>query len=147
MMGKLAQRFRDPEKSGVYRVTDAAVPRKAAREAGLALLEVPLEGLTDKNALLRQFAASLAFPDWFGGNWDALEDCLTDLSWLGAAGYVLLLHRADGLMSLRDDDYRVLVDVLGACAESWRERGVPFFAVCADPGGALVLPPLYNERP
>ena len=46
-MGKLAQRFRDPAKSGVYRVTDATVPGKAAREAGLALLEVPLEGVQE----------------------------------------------------------------------------------------------------
>ena len=144
-MGKLAQRLRDPVKSGVYRVTDAHVPREAAREAGLALLEIPLEGLADKDALLRQFAVSCAFPDWFGGNWDALEDCLTDLAWVGAPGYVLLLHGADALMALRDDDCGVLVDVLSACAASWRERGVPFFAVCADPGGALVLPPLYDE--
>ena len=146
-MGKLAQRFRDPAKSGVYRVTDANVPRQAAREAGLALLEVPLAGLADKNALLRQFAASLAFPDWFGGNWDALEDCLTDMSWHAAAGYVLLIGAADDFALRRPDDYGVLVDLLGACAESWRDRGVPFFAVCADPGGALVLPPLYNESP
>ena len=144
-MGKLAQRFLDPAKSGVYRVSDAGVPRVAAREAGLALFEVPLEGLADKDALLRQFGASLAFPDWFGGNWDALEDCLTDLSWRAAAGYVLLLHGTDALEAHRADDYGVLVDVLGACAAYWRERGVPFFAVCADPGGALVLPALYNE--
>jgi hypothetical protein len=32
----------------------------------------------------------LAFPAWFGHNWDALADCLTDLSWLPAAGYVLI---------------------------------------------------------
>jgi hypothetical protein len=144
-MGKLAQRFLDPEKSGVYRVTDAAVLRSAAREAGLALLEVPLEGSADKQAMLQRFAASLEFPDWFGRNWDALEDCLTDLSWYEADGYVLLLHGADALAERRSDDYGVLVDVLGACAQYWRGRGVPFFAVCADPGRALVLPALYNE--
>jgi hypothetical protein len=144
-MGKLAQRFLDPEKSGVYRVSGAGVPRTAAREAGLALLEVSLDGVADKDALLRQFAASLGFPDWFGGNWDALEDCLTDLSWHAAAGFVLLLPGADTLAALHADDYGVLIDVLASCAQYWRERGVPFFAVCDDPGGALVLPALFNE--
>ena len=144
-MGKLAQRFLDPAKSGVYRATDAAVPRTAASEAGLALFEVPLAGTQDKAALLRQFAASLGFPDWFGGNWDALEDCLTDLSWHAAAGYVLLIHGAAALAARHPDEHGVLLDVLGACAQYWRERGVPFFAVCADPGAALALPLLYSE--
>ncbi|WP_446686701.1 barstar family protein [Pseudofulvimonas gallinarii] len=30
-------------------------------------------------------AAVFRFPEWFGDNWDALADCLADLSWwLGA---------------------------------------------------------------
>ena len=144
-MGKLAQRFLDAAKSGVYRVANADVPREAAREAGLALFEVPLDGLEDKNALLRQFATVLAFPEWFGGNWDALEDCLADLSWCKAGGYVLLVHGAAAFAARCAGDYGVLIDVLGACAQSWRERGVPFFAVCEDRGGALALPALYND--
>ena len=144
-MGKLAQRLRDAGKSGVYRVTSAKVPREAGREAGLALFELPLEALADKKALLRQFATVLAFPEWFGGNWDALGDCLTDLSWRDAGGYVLLVHGAAAFATRCADDYGVLIDVLGASAQSWRERDVPFFAVCVDPGGALALPALYND--
>ena len=145
-MGKLAQRFFDASKSGVYRVAEAGVTREAAREAGLALLEVSLEGVADKDALLQRFAASLAFPEWFGANWDALEDCLTDFTWHEAAGYALLLHGADGLAQRCPDDYGVLIDVLGASAQYWRERRVPFFAVALDPGFCLALPVLYNER-
>ncbi|MBI3375524.1 MAG: barstar family protein [Betaproteobacteria bacterium] len=145
-MGKLAQRFLDAAKSGVYRAADAGIPREAAREAGLALLEVSLEGVADKGALLQRIAASFAFPDWFGGNWDALEDCLTDLSWQEAAGYVLLLHGADELAQRCPDDFGVLIDVLGESAQYWRERRAPFFAVAIDPRLRLAFPVLYNER-
>ncbi|MER5967406.1 barstar family protein [Streptomyces sp. NPDC002057] len=38
-----------------------------------------LTGVTDKAALMDRCAAVLDLPDWFGRNWDALADCLTDL--------------------------------------------------------------------
>ncbi|HWM42952.1 MAG TPA: hypothetical protein VNP36_10975 [Burkholderiales bacterium] len=44
-MGHLAERYRDASRSGVYRVTDAAVPRAAALEAGAGAQVLILEGL------------------------------------------------------------------------------------------------------
>ena len=44
-MGHLAERYRDASRSGVYRVTDPAVPRAAALEAGAAAQVLILEGL------------------------------------------------------------------------------------------------------
>lgn len=43
---------------------------------------VTLDGavLASKEALHQTLAQTLAFPDWYGGNLDALFDCLTDLS-------------------------------------------------------------------
>jgi hypothetical protein len=40
------------------------------------------QGITDKEKLLKCIAAGLNFPDYFGCNWDALDECLADLSWL-----------------------------------------------------------------
>jgi hypothetical protein len=44
-MGHLAERYRDASRSGVYRVTDAAVPRAAALEAGPGAQVLVIEGL------------------------------------------------------------------------------------------------------
>ena len=33
-----------------------------------------------REALLRTLAAGLRLPDWYGGNLDALHDCLTDIT-------------------------------------------------------------------
>ena len=136
-MGKLGLRLRDASRSGVYRVTRSDEVVEAARETGLRLENVPFAA---KPALLKNIAAALAFPDWFGQNWDALEDCLTDLSWSGAAGYVLLF---DGARV--GDDFGVLVDVLTSSAEYWASRGKPFFAVFIDPTAALPLPELFRR--
>ncbi len=40
-------------------------------------------------AFFDEAAAALHFPPTFGENWDAFYDCLTDLAWLPAEGYVL----------------------------------------------------------
>ena len=38
--------------------------------------------ISDKHDLLEVLASELRFPKYFGFNWDALEECLADLSWL-----------------------------------------------------------------
>src|SRR3546814_14087150 len=64
----------------------------AAVALGFAVAEIDFGGCTGKDDALARFARALHFPDWFGGNWDALQDSLSDLSWLPAEGYLLLLE-------------------------------------------------------
>ena len=135
-MGKLALRLRDASRSGVYRVARPDEVVDAAREAGLRLDKVRFGA---KPTLLKNLAKALAFPDWFGENWDALEDCLTDLSWSDAAGHVLLFDDARA-----GDDFGVLVDVLESAAQYWAGRKKPFFAVFVDAKSALPLAELFR---
>lgn len=143
-MGKLTQRLTDAARSGVYRVPRVDDVIDAARGTGLDLAQADLGGVRDKEALLARLARALGFPDWFGGNWDALEDCLCDLSWRPGAGHVLLLHGQEALLP---DDLGVLLDVLASCAGFWAESGRPFFAAFVDPGRVLALPDLYRQKP
>ena len=36
--------------------------------------------IPDRSALHRALAEGLNFPEWYGGNLDALHDCMTDIS-------------------------------------------------------------------
>lgn len=49
-------------------------------------------GITNKRILLRHFARSLKFPKYFGWNWDALDECLRDLSWLTDPKPIVVIH-------------------------------------------------------
>lgn len=133
-MSKLLQRLRDPKRSGVYRVSDGQAILEATAGSDLDVVTIdaakPLEGI----------ARALAFPQWFGGNWDALEDSLGDLSWRKGAGHVLLFeHYPSG------DGLDMLVDVLRSVAEFWAGQAKPFFAVFVDPARKLPLPDLYRD--
>lgn len=133
-MSKLLQRLRDPARSGVYRAGSAAEIEHATRASDLDV--VALDAAADVFGAL---ARALGFPSWFGGNWDALEDSLGDLSWRERAGYVLIFGSYPS-----GDTLGVLTDVLRSTAQYWAERGKPFFAVFIDPQKKLELPELYR---
>ena len=135
------QRLGDASKSGVYRTSRMDEILDATRGSALQVSRIDLAGAADKDALMERIARALEFPRWFGGNWDALEDCLTDLSWSKAGGHVLLL---EGAAELPADERGILVDILAAAAAWWIDRKRPFFAVFL--GSSLALPELYNSR-
>jgi Barstar (barnase inhibitor) len=134
-VSKLLQRLRDPARSGVYRVSGAQAIEQATHASALDV--VAIEAATN---LFDAMARALEFPDWFGGNWDALEDCLSDLAWRKGEGHVLLLRSYPA-----GDELGVLIDVLRSAAEYWAGRGRPFFALFIDPQKRLPLADLYRE--
>lgn len=145
-MSKLLARLQDASRSGVYRAPRADDVLDALRGSDFDLVRVDLADVADKAALLARLAEVLAFPQWFGGNWDALEDCLTDLGWRARARHVLLIENFGALRAGQPDDFGVLLDVLASSADYWRERERPFFTVLVDPVLTLALPDLYRPR-
>jgi hypothetical protein len=140
-MSKLLQRLSDASKSGVYRTSRTDEIVQATLGSALHVARIDLTGAAGKETLIERIAKALAFPAWFGANWDALEDCLSDLSWMTAGGYVLLIEGAAAVPLV---ERGTLVDILASAAASWAERGLPFFAVFLD--GPWTLPELYNAR-
>jgi hypothetical protein len=116
------------------RDAEAAVPPPPA---GFVRRVVAGARCESKDALLAELARALGFPAHFGRNWDALEDCLTDLSWLPARGYWLVVTGADRLLPADAEGYRTFVDLLGDVGRAWGRRGtghpgrpaVPFHTV------------------
>lgn len=119
-MGKLAERFTDVNRSGVYRVRDARIPRAAALEACAYLLEADAAPLASiRTRLQSAFAA------------EDVRIC------------VLLVSGAPSWATRPGEEIAALHET----AQVWRAAGRSFFAVLVDPAGALALPPLYHEKP
>lgn len=125
--------------NGLYRSpSDVAPLRRAAHDAGLAWLVIDLQRARGKRALLAAFARAFAFPATFGGNWDALADCLQDLSWRAEPGWIVQLHDAAAFAAAAPDDNETLRGILADVAECWRGRKRVFVVLA---GNADVLPP------
>jgi RNAse (barnase) inhibitor barstar len=93
------------------------------------------ENVTSKKVLFATFARSLNFPDYFGGNWDAFEECLRDLSWL-PSGLVLVKH-VDVPLINDIQDVKIYLAILRDAADRWSKSGdhqlsIVFASQCRD---------------
>jgi hypothetical protein len=113
--------------SGVYRApAQVEALQKAAGKAGLAWMELPLQAVANKKQFLAVCAKQLKLPSYFGGNWDALADCMRDFNWLDSKGYVLHVTGIGKFATAADDDYQSALDVWREAAAFWKGRGTPF---------------------
>ncbi|MFD4633118.1 barstar family protein [Streptomyces sp. NPDC058284] len=93
----------------------------AARGAGWTTATLSLAGVTDKAAFMERCARGLGLPDWFGRNWDALADCLTDLSWAPRAnGRLLVVSGWQEYARGAPGEWRIAQEVFSAAVEHWR---------------------------
>lgn len=99
--------------NGVFHVSEAPVT---------AMPQLDGRVLGDKDALLTAVGHALNFPDYYGANWDALEECLGDLSWYQGPLALLITH-AD---SLPADLRATLEDIFTEAAQQWAEEGRSF---------------------
>ena len=95
----------------------------------LTVFEIDGGSVHDKEQLLAAIARELEFPTYFGMNWDALDECLADMSWRPSGGYVLVLRCAEQLWRRNSRLVGSLVESWLFAAESWAKRGVPFHLV------------------
>ncbi len=134
--------------AGIYRLSSADRPalEKSAAALDFACFNVGLEGAADMGAILAALGRDLGFPGWYGANLDALNDCLTDFSWRGADGYVVVIAGADRSHA-GPDSFTALDEVFSAAIDDWREQGVPFWVFyesgsARHTAGLAAFPPL-----
>ena len=122
----------EENRGGVFFVPgnpDLKTVQKAAKAAGYAFFHIDGKNIARKDQLLNHAAAAMHFPKDFGANWDALEECLTDLEWVDADGYLFYYDHIDGLLNAHPDQFETLVEILRDAVASWKEDGEAMVAL------------------
>jgi RNAse (barnase) inhibitor barstar len=117
------EKLLDENRGGVWFLADHAdvkAMQSCAKHAGFAFFHIDGKNIARKEQLLNHAATALHFPADFGHNWDALEECLTDLEWVDADGYVLYYDHIDGLLAAHPDQFETLVEILRDAVASWK---------------------------
>ncbi|MFV8184754.1 barstar family protein [Streptomyces sp. AF1B] len=85
------------------------------------VVTLDLDGVTDKAGLMERCARALRLPDWFGRNWDALADSLSDRSlWPeGAAerGLLVVVHGWRPYAEARPEEWGTAQEVFAEAAD------------------------------
>lgn len=121
----------DATRAGVYRM-----PKRhhddleiGAGAAGCCVFHVDLARARSKDDMLDLIGRGLAFPEWFGHNWDALADCLLDMGWRPALGFVVILKNAEMVHARAESDFATLLKVFADVADERRDEAVPFWCL------------------
>jgi hypothetical protein len=101
--------------------------------AGIAFRQQDVTSCRSKADLLRQVARALEFPPYFGENWDALDECLSDLEWFALGnGVVLTFVGAGALWRRLPLECGLLVESWLSAAAAWAREGKAFHLVFAN---------------
>lgn len=104
----------------------AARDATEAERAGWRVFWLDARGVHDKRTLLDRCAEEFALPSYFGHNWDALQDCLRDLSWVPAvAGYLVVYDHWREPAGADPATHRTLMEIFDAAVRSWRGTPTP----------------------
>ena len=95
---------------------------KIARRHGSRLLPVDLSHAGSRELVLHTLGQALAFPDWYGANFDALHDCLSDDEWRSPHGSIVLLNGLATLHQAAPETYTTLLEVLSSAAQATDAR-------------------------
>ena len=127
MSSKLEELLAGNLPPGIYR-TRARPDRVREMAEGRAWRFFRLDGtaIANKQQFLEACARELCFPPYFGGNWDALEDSLRDLSWVPARrGYVLVYDDAGRFAEGDPVNFGVALSILDDAVNYWRDTSTP----------------------
>ena len=135
-MDAIGAMFANPATAGVYQLEgDARRTAQAAADADLTAFRIDIGHAHDKEDFLAEVSKAMSFPAWFGGNWDALADCLKDLSWIEGNGWVIILEKSKHFCAAHRNEFDEAIVVLGEASAYWGAQGRPFWVLIGGPDG------------
>jgi RNAse (barnase) inhibitor barstar len=88
------------------------------------ILRVRGEKAVTSAGFFDELGAALQFPYYFGENWDAVWDCINDVSWLRGPNLLVVFDSAHLLLRDSEDDFQQLMRLLPQVRDRWHEVSV-----------------------
>jgi hypothetical protein len=92
---------------------------------GIQIFYLDGRDVCDKQSFLSKIATVMKFPDYFGYNWDAFDECITDLDWFSAERYVLIYDQPEVFSKAAPKEWETAYSLLQAAVAYWQSTDKP----------------------
>ena len=131
-MSTISDLFTGQRRPAVYKLESPLAPQAIVQEAaarGWRCFYLDGSTIDDKASFLAACADAMQFPAYFGRNWDALDDCLNDLSWAPASGYIVLYDEVARFSRGQPGEWASARAVLVDAVSHWTVTGTPMYVL------------------
>ncbi len=74
----------------------------------------------DIKSFLVEIGRAFSFPEHYGENLDALDDCLNDLDWIDKDNFALIINDYQSFISESEEDRMKVNDLLNDVSDEWK---------------------------
>lgn len=127
---------------GVFRVDEATADRLRARSGVLDVWTIDGAAANSRERFFQALATELKFPDYFGQNWDAVYDCLTDLAGAGVPLTVLLITGGNQFLTGMGPEWTTGRPVFADAAAFWQDGGRLLLVLLVSDAALQGVPPM-----
>jgi len=126
---KLFKSYKDSDVYIIKQGIDLNEIEHIAVSQGLAFFKVDLSKVANKEDFLSSISKTLRFPSYFGMNWDAFEECLTDFEWCTSMGYVIVVQAVEAFSIKVPDEFKTARSIFKSAAKYWKTQKRPFYVI------------------
>lgn len=80
----------------------------------------------DEYMFFCDMASAFRFPEYFGYNWDALDECICDLDWLKFNKVLVVIENYHFMFQNDVKNKEFVLQCMNNTAEYWNEQNIPF---------------------
>lgn len=105
-----------------------------AESSGALVVQLDGSKMRSVEGLFREYVREFRFPEYFGWNWDAFDECMTGLEARPARAYLTVIRNADQVLQDEPDACPTFLRLLEDIGQHWADS----FALDEEWGGGEV---------
>ena len=122
----LKKLLEDKTPRGVFWLTShAPVPELTKQAKAKKMMFYHLEGkkIEKKEQFLNHASVVMHFPSDSGKNWDAFYDCITDMEWAEADGYLIYFDHTEAFDAHHESQLETVIELFEDAVNYWKDEG------------------------